>query len=93
MRKREKSEFLIEPTYAFGRMGCPPRVPGDAQILASVELRDFAQEAEAEALLAMEPEERAKEKTFKKIEEVARKEYLEGNEMWKKEEFKLGAQR
>lgn len=25
MRKKERSEFLIEPLYAFGERGCPPR--------------------------------------------------------------------
>lgn len=27
MKKGEKSQFLIEPDYAFGPKGCPPRIP------------------------------------------------------------------
>eukprot|EP00731_Ephydatia_muelleri_P036688 Em0305g8a len=30
MRKNEKAEFLLSPKYAFGCMGCPPRIPPDA---------------------------------------------------------------
>ena len=30
MRKGEVSRFLIKPEYMFGKMGCPPRVPGNA---------------------------------------------------------------
>ena len=30
MRKSEVSQFLIHPEWAFGAMGCPPRVPGNA---------------------------------------------------------------
>lgn len=27
MRKGEKAELLIHPDYAYGKMGCPPRIP------------------------------------------------------------------
>ena len=27
MRKGEKSQFLVQPEYAFGKMGVPPRIP------------------------------------------------------------------
>lgn len=27
MCKGEKAEFLIHPDYAYGKMGCPPRIP------------------------------------------------------------------
>ena len=30
MRRNERSQFLISPDYAFGEMGCPPRIPPDA---------------------------------------------------------------
>jgi len=70
MYNREKALFLIHSDYAFGPLGCPPRVPGNAPMLAKIELRDFSQEAEAEALLALEPEERNKKKTFADIEKV-----------------------
>lgn len=39
MRKGEKAQFLVEPQYGFGRMGCPPRIPGNATTLWEVELQ------------------------------------------------------
>lgn len=93
MKKKEKAEFLLEPDYAFGRMGCPPRIPQKAQILAKIELIDFAKEAEAEALLAIPPEDRVKEKSFGEIEKVAKDENKEGTEYVKGEEWKMAAKR
>ncbi len=34
MKKRERAEFIIGWEYGFGEMGCPPRVPAKADILA-----------------------------------------------------------
>lgn len=30
MKKGETARFLISPAYAYGRMGCPPRIPADS---------------------------------------------------------------
>ena len=30
MRRNERSQFLISPDYAFGKIGCPPRIPPNA---------------------------------------------------------------
>lgn len=38
MRKGEIARVLVWPQYAFGRMGCPPRIPANAVILYEVEL-------------------------------------------------------
>jgi FKBP-type peptidyl-prolyl cis-trans isomerase len=27
MKQGEKSQFLVQPAYAFGKMGVPPRIP------------------------------------------------------------------
>ncbi len=35
MLKKEEAEFLIEYEYAFGKLGCPPRVPPEAQVKCS----------------------------------------------------------
>ena len=93
MSKREKAEFLIQPEYAFKSMGCPPRIPENAQILAKIELLDFVEEAEAEALLAIDPGERGKAKTFSDIMAVVRKEHVEGNAYVKADEWKMAAKR
>ena len=38
MRRNERSQFLISPEYAFGEMGCPPRIPPNAtgELLSNV---------------------------------------------------------
>lgn len=43
MRKREKSRFLIEPNYAYGIVGCAPRIPPNARVLFEVELLNFTE--------------------------------------------------
>lgn len=83
MCKKEKAEFMIEPEYGFREIGVPPRIPGNSQILAHVELLDFAQEAEAEALLMMSTEDRNKLKNFAAIEEVVMAELLEGRKYFR----------
>lgn len=89
MKKGEKSQFLIYHQYAFGLMGCPPRVPAEAVILCVVELIDFVEEGVAEALLAIPPEERSKVKTYKDIEKAARLEHVNGNNYVHKEEWQM----
>ncbi len=64
-----------------------------SQILAKIELLDFVHEAEAEALLALDAEERAKSKSFSDIERVARKEHEEGNQCVKQENFRDASRR
>ena len=38
MRKDEISKFLISYHYAYGKMGCPPRIPPEASVLFEVSL-------------------------------------------------------
>jgi len=42
MKKSEVARFLIDSNYAYGDMGCPPRIPAKACILFEVELIDFS---------------------------------------------------
>ena len=93
MRMHEKSEFLIEPRYAYGEMGCPPRIPGNAQIMAIIELLDYVQEGEAECLLRMTSAQRNKEYGYDQVEKAVRREHIDGNHLTKKEEWKLAARR
>lgn len=34
--------FLVEAEYAYGKLGCPPRIPPQTTILFDVELLGFA---------------------------------------------------
>lgn len=38
MRKGERAELMVKPKMAFGELGVPPRIPGDASILYIVEI-------------------------------------------------------
>jgi len=93
MKKRERSHFLIDPSYAYGAMGCPPRIPGGAHIMAEIELLDFVSEGKADAMLALPPAERSRKHTYDEVEKVCGHEHREGNAMHAKGEYKLAARR
>jgi len=91
MKNHEKSEFIIGPEYAFGAMGCPPRVPASSMILARIELLNFAEEGEAEAMLSMPSDERNKTYKFEDVLKVVQKEHRTGNSYFGKDEYKSAA--
>merc|ERR1711981_994967 len=91
MKNHEKSEFIIGPEYAFGDMGCPPRVPARSMILARIELLNFAEEGESEAMLSMDSKERNKTYTFEDVLKVVQKEHRTGNSYFGKDEYKSAA--
>ena len=93
MKKHEQSEFLISPIYAFGEYGCPPRVPPNSEIRANIELLDFVQEGEAEALLNIPPAERGRTYTFSDVLKITSREHAEGNDYVKNAEYKLAIRR
>lgn len=43
MRKDEQCRVLVSPEYAFGALGCPPRIPPAATLLYEVTLLNFVQ--------------------------------------------------
>jgi len=89
MKKREYSHFLIDPNYAFGKFGCPPRIPGDAQIFAKVELLDFAEDGKAEAMLSMTTDDRSKKYSFDEVLKEADVEIKGGNNAVRNSEWKI----
>ncbi|XP_043574858.1 inactive peptidyl-prolyl cis-trans isomerase FKBP6-like [Chiloscyllium plagiosum] len=38
MRKGEFARFLFKPQYAYGQMGCPPRIPANATVMFELEI-------------------------------------------------------
>ncbi|KAF0990474.1 hypothetical protein HZS_5971 [Henneguya salminicola] len=46
MRKNEEAKFFIHPDYAYGELGVPPRIPGNATVIFEVEMVSFVNEAE-----------------------------------------------
>ena len=88
MKKDEKAQFLIDPKYAFGSLGCPPRIPAEAQILANVELLDFVENGKAEAILSLTSDERNQKFSFDDIEKAASIEHKCGNNAVRSVEWK-----
>jgi FK506-binding protein 4/5 len=38
MKLGEKAELIIKPEYAYGKIGAPPKIPGDATLVFTVEV-------------------------------------------------------
>lgn len=69
MKKHEISIFLIQPEYAFGEMGCPPRIPPNQEVLFLVHVVDFKDDECTLAFNKLSLEER---KSFLHIEKRAK---------------------
>jgi len=89
MKRQEKASFVIDWKYAYGGQGCPPRIPAKSVIFATVELLDFVDESQADALLSLEPDERNAKHGFRRVFEICRLEHRNGNAFVKQEEWKM----
>ncbi|GFR63617.1 peptidylprolyl isomerase [Elysia marginata] len=102
MRKHEVSRFLIRPDYAYGKTGCPPRIPPAATLIFDVEILSFVDQEGVDDYYSMTPDERKSRLTFANIEKVVRAEnnaanILEGyhlkndeeEKQWKKQLLKV----
>lgn len=38
MKLGEKADIIIKPQYAYGKIGAPPKIPGDATLVFTVEV-------------------------------------------------------
>ncbi|MPC38381.1 Inactive peptidyl-prolyl cis-trans isomerase FKBP6 [Portunus trituberculatus] len=70
MRCGETSRFLIWPHYAFGKTGCPPRIPGGAVLLYEVQLVSAVDHAAADSFQDLDVE-KQNTTTFKEKLEAA----------------------
>lgn len=87
MKKEEISKFLVSSEYGYGKMGCPPRIPGNAQILYVVEILNFYDSKDAVDFEEMAPEDQ-KKASFEKITSVFHCENQMGNELFRNEHYK-----
>lgn len=53
MRRGEVARFLFKPTYAYGKLGCPPLIPPNTTVLFEIELLDFLDSAESDKFCAL----------------------------------------
>ena len=38
MKLGEKAELRIKPQYGYGKIGAPPKIPGDATLIFTIEV-------------------------------------------------------
>jgi FKBP-type peptidyl-prolyl cis-trans isomerase len=38
MQLGEKAELIIKPEYAYGQIGAPPKIPGNATLIFTIEV-------------------------------------------------------
>jgi len=82
---------IIGPDYAFGKQGVPPRIPENAEILATIKLVKFTCEGEGERLLGLPSVDRSS-RDFSEILTAATKDHEAGNQFYKDEEYKVAIQ-
>lgn len=85
MKKGEKSQFLIEPEYAFGDKGCPPRIPPEATVLYEVELFNFTDVAPADQPESLSNEDKH---SFSYISKIAKSCHVSGNDLFRQKNEK-----
>jgi FK506-binding protein 6 len=91
MKKGELAHILVKPEYAFGKMGCPPRIPPEATILFEVEVLSFHDQQAAEGYEAM-PKEKKEKLDLKELIDVANSERESGNDYFQRNIFGKAAQ-
>lgn len=82
MRKRETARFLIRPEYAYGKLGCPPRIPGNETLLYEVYIVNVIDDAAADAYDELD-EKMQTNTTFEQRLEAARGFHRKGNNHYK----------
>uniref|UniRef100_A0A8C4QF50 peptidylprolyl isomerase n=1 Tax=Eptatretus burgeri TaxID=7764 RepID=A0A8C4QF50_EPTBU len=86
MRVDELSQFLVYPAYAYGALGCSPRIPSNATLLMEVELLAFFDYSLVDEFYSMTAEER-QHVPLEKILLVAAKEREAGNILFRGNQF------
>ncbi|XP_033224551.1 inactive peptidyl-prolyl cis-trans isomerase FKBP6-like isoform X2 [Belonocnema kinseyi] len=82
MRKHEISVFLIKADYAYGPLGCQPRIPPNQEVLFAVYLTDFIDHGTAETFNNLSVDE---QKLFAVVKKRALTMMVNGNENYRKE--------
>lgn len=85
MKKQEVAAFLISPEYAYGKLGCPPRIPGDQEVLFIVNLVNYIDQSEIVEYEKLSIEE---QKAFKAAKGKIHVLMETGNDNFKKEKTK-----
>ncbi|KAG7213934.1 hypothetical protein KM043_003133 [Ampulex compressa] len=64
MKRNEVAMFVIHPDFAYGELGCPPRIPANEEVAFVVHLMDFLENGSMDIFENLDLEER---KTFANV--------------------------
>ncbi|XP_039299830.1 inactive peptidyl-prolyl cis-trans isomerase FKBP6-like [Nilaparvata lugens] len=92
MKKGEVSQFIVEPEYAFGKLGCPPRVPPESTVLFEIEVIDYTELSDCTEPEAIDIEETTEEK-YNRLYKAAKDNRALGNDFFKKLNYRMAAVR
>ncbi|KAF0306737.1 Inactive peptidyl-prolyl cis-trans isomerase FKBP6 [Amphibalanus amphitrite] len=90
MKKGETALALISPDYAFGKLGCGPRIPPESEVLFEVTLVSFTDSSDADEFDEL-TEEQQKRATFEQRIRAIRAHHNKGNDEYKRGEFAQAA--
>lgn len=83
MEDRETAQFLVHPALAYGRLGCPDRIPANATLMFRIEIIRVVDSITADKYEKMTSEERKKFANVRKIAEThqtkAKESFRSGN--------------
>ncbi|XP_037075098.1 inactive peptidyl-prolyl cis-trans isomerase FKBP6-like [Pollicipes pollicipes] len=90
MKKGETALALVSPDYAFGKMGCGPRIPGDMEALFEVTVVSFTDSTDADEFDDLTEEEQ-KRSSFQMRIKAIRCHHVKGNELYSRREYHKAA--
>ncbi|XP_065226166.1 inactive peptidyl-prolyl cis-trans isomerase FKBP6 [Planococcus citri] len=67
MKRGEQSKFLLDPEYAYGKLGVPPRILPNTTILLHLELIDFTENEDVIARHGKDDDEIQEKRTFEEV--------------------------
>ncbi|KAG8231936.1 hypothetical protein J437_LFUL011405, partial [Ladona fulva] len=92
MCRNEVSQFLVEPHLAWGKLGCPPRIPPDATTLFEIHMIDFIDSGGTAKFEALTFEEQ-QNADFADVLNAAKGLHLQGNDLFRKGSSNLSVKR
>ena len=88
MKAHEQSEFIFSPDFAYGSMGCPPRIPPNAYIFFRIDLIEWVDSSAAESFAKL-PIQIRKSLPFNQVLEAAQSEKRKAHNHFEKQNFNM----
>lgn len=64
MKMNETAVFIIHPDYAYGAMGCQPRIPPNSEVLFNITLIDLLDDSKVSTYEDLTPEQKSQFKSM-----------------------------